>query len=163
MEKWKDVADYEGLYMVSNLGNIKNKNNKILKLTTNKKGYLKTNLSKNGKLKTVFPHRLVAEHFVPNPNNLPQVNHKNENKQSNEDWNLEWCTNQYNLNYGTARQRCAEKRRRAVTIWDLQKNILQDFNSVSDAANELKCNSGIICKVCKRKNHKYKNYIITYK
>ena len=109
-EIWKDIKGYEKLYQVSNLGNvrrIKFINNrtqkdkiKMLKLIKDKKGYLKINLWKNNKSKMFLVHRIVAETFILNPNNLPQVNHKDENKSNNCVENLEWCSKKYNNNYG---------------------------------------------------------------
>ena len=109
-EIWKDIKGYEKLYQVSNLGKvrrIKFINNrtqkdkiKMLKLIKDKKGYLKINLWKNNKSKMFLVHRIVAETFILNPNNLPQVNHKDENKSNNCVENLEWCSQKYNNNYG---------------------------------------------------------------
>ncbi len=126
-EIWRDIAGYEGLYQVSNLGRVKSlerttkrfngfkvceykDGNKILKQSKNYKGYLFVGLCKNGKEKKYKVHRLVAEAFIDNPNNLPQVNHKNENKECNISNNLEWCTNKYNCNYGTRNERIYKKK-----------------------------------------------------
>lgn len=114
-EIWKDIQGYEGLYQVSNLGNVKNKiqpylkQEKIYKKFSNSNGYLFVGLRKDKKRKFKYIHRLVAEAFIPNPNNLPQINHKDENKQNNCVNNLEWCTNKYNQNYGTIKERKKEK------------------------------------------------------
>ena len=119
-EIWKDVAGFEGLYQVSNMGSVKRiahdtttSNNKILHLPEKKlkpgklnSGYLYVQLHDlNGKqhLKTI--HRLVAQAFVPNPGNLPIVNHKDENKLNNNASNLEWCTHQYNNVYNDVNKR----------------------------------------------------------
>ena len=111
-EEWRDIKGYEGLYQVSNLGRVKSlirgtgnqfrfsKVEVILKPHLTKKGYFRLSLSKNNKRKSFQVHRLVAEAFIPNPNNYPQVNHKDENKTNNCVDNLEWCTNKYNCNYG---------------------------------------------------------------
>lgn len=117
-EIWKDVIGYEGLYQVSNLGRVKSlgnggsKNSKfsserILK-TCEIKGYLRVTLSKDGKQKQYSVHRLVALAFLPNPYNLPMVNHKDECKTNNACSNLEWCSVKYNNNYATRIQRIAE-------------------------------------------------------
>lgn len=114
-EVWKDIPDYEGLYQVSNLGNVRSLNYKrtneirVLKLCTHKSGYKYTHLCKDKVSKNYRIHRLVAEAFLPNPNNLPQVNHKDENKQNNCVDNLEWCTAEYNTNYGTRNERVRGK------------------------------------------------------
>ena len=87
-EEWKPIENYEDLYWVSNLGNVKSKR-KDKKLSINLDGYYVVNLSKNGKTKTFTVHRLVAKTFISNPDNLPQVNHKDENKLNNNVDNLE--------------------------------------------------------------------------
>lgn len=125
MEVWKDIEGYEGLYQVSNMGRVKSLGatnrvgwhlrEKILKQTIEPKGYLKVGLRKNNKIQTVRVHRLVANAFLPNPFNLPQVNHKDENKTNNHVENLEWCTNKYNNNYGSKPKKSAEAAKRKRT------------------------------------------------
>ena len=113
-EIWKDISGYEGLYQVSNLGDVRSLNYrrngelKLLKQATNKQGYKQISLYKNGKIKTYKVHRLVAIAFIPNPNNLPVVNHKDENPSNNNVNNLEWCTVAYNNTYGTRTKRASE-------------------------------------------------------
>ena len=154
---------FEKNYAVSNYGNIKNtRTGRILKLRKNPNGYLKTNISVNGKIQTVFVHRLVALMFLPNTNKLALVNHKDENKQNNCINNLEWCTNKYNSNYGTAKERTAKQRRKKVYQYDENNNLVEIFNSVTDVAKAMQCNTGIISAVCNGKFKKYKNYIWKY-
>lgn len=113
-EVWKDIKGYEGLYMVSSFGNVKSLNYrrsgiaKNLKLKNTTNGYKAVILAKEGKHKDRMVHRLVAEAFIPNPKNLPQVNHKDEDKHNNRVENLEWCTAKYNSNYGTGKERMAK-------------------------------------------------------
>ena len=102
-EIWKPIKDYKDYY-ISNLGNLKSlKFGKevFMALSEDKDGYFKVNLFKENKSKTKYIHRLVAEAFIPNPNNLKCINHKDENKHNNSVDNLEWCTTKYNNNYGT--------------------------------------------------------------
>lgn len=103
-EIWKDIPGYENIYWISNKGRVKSKN-KILKLSVHRDGYMKAGLCVNGKVRTYQVHRLVALAFIPNPNNLPQINHKDENKTNNCVGNLEWCTMEYNIFYGTGQER----------------------------------------------------------
>ena len=108
MEEWKAVPGYEGLYEVSNKGNVRNvRRNKLLRLQKNQ-GYIKVWLYKNGIVTGLRVHRLVAQAFIPNPDNLLEVNHKDEDKTNNSVDNLEWCTRKYNVNYGTRNIRMRE-------------------------------------------------------
>ena len=98
METWKAIKGYPN-YEVSNLGNVRNKKGNVLKPEETERGYLRVNLFNNGKVKHHKIHRLVASTFIPNENNFPQINHKDENKKNNKVDNLEWCTNWYNSHY----------------------------------------------------------------
>lgn len=110
MEEWRDIKGYEGYYQVSNQGRIRNTNSGRIRATyTNRFGYIGVGLHKDGEIHEKKIHRLVAEAFIPNPDNLPEVNHKDENKENNTVENLEWCTRKYNINYGTRNDRQKEK------------------------------------------------------
>ena len=135
-EIFKDIKNYEGLYQVSNLGRVYSiRNNKILKPKLNKCGYLSVNLKYKGSHVTKSIHRLVAEAFIPNQNDFPQVNHKDEDKTNNCVDNLEWCTAKYNINYGTCRERTAQHFRKPVLMFDLNNNFIKEFNSVAEASS----------------------------
>jgi predicted transcriptional regulator len=114
-EIWKDIEGYEGLYKISNFGNVKSfrqgtktgsKTEYLLKLTPNIKGYNQVTLYRNPNDRHKYlVHRLVAKAFIENPDNFKAVNHKDENPQNNKVDNLEWCTISYNNAYGTAKIR----------------------------------------------------------
>lgn len=117
-EVWRDVVGYEGLYKISNKGKVYSVARKdtigrkraglILKPKFHAEGYLRVTLYKNGTRKHKMIHRLVLEAFVENPNNYPEVNHRDENKNNNCVENLEWCTGDYNLRYGTRIKRMSD-------------------------------------------------------
>lgn len=114
-EIWKPIKGYDGLYEVSNLGNIASLNycgtgrRQNLKFKEQGMGYCTVGISKNGKAKTFLVHRLVAEAFVPNPENYPLVNHIDEDKLNNRADNLSWCTYEQNNNHGTKNKRISQK------------------------------------------------------
>jgi len=111
-EIWRDIEEYEVKYQVSNYGGIKNiQRDNLLKPVKTKNNYLVISLYNKGKKKRFYIHRLVANAFIPNFNNLPEVNHKDENKENNYTDNLEWCTKKYNKTYGTRIKRIADKKR----------------------------------------------------
>ena len=98
MEKWLAIKGFEGLYAVSTLGNVKNvRSGRILSPQQARGGYLFVQLCRNGHCKTCKIHRLVASAFLENPNNFPQVNHKNGDTADNRVSNLEWCSQEYNI------------------------------------------------------------------
>lgn len=126
IEEWKDINNYEGYYKISNFGRVKsvsrvaiNKHlipERILKNRKARNGYLRTNLSKDGVLKSAAIHRLVAEAFVPNYDNKPQVNHIDENKLNNRADNLNWMTAHENNNYATNQTRAHKSHMKRVKI-----------------------------------------------
>ena len=116
-EVWKDVIGYEGLYQVSDQARVRNNKGKILKqsVKVGKRVYYKyVKLYKDGQYRQGYVHRMMAECFIPNPDNLPIINHKDEDGTNNRLDNLEWCTVEYNSNYGNAKRNMSRgKRRRA--------------------------------------------------
>jgi hypothetical protein len=155
MEIWKDINGYEGLYQVSSNGKIKSsKNNKILALHKNTKGYKQITLHKNGDRKRKMVHRLVAEAFIPNPNNYPIINHKDECKDNCSVENLEWCTNKYNINYGTHNERVGASLKNGVTSkpiiqYDLNGKYIKEYPSMHEAARQLGVKQGGISMCCR--------------
>lgn len=161
IEEWRDIANFEGLYLISNLGHVKSVerykrnntgtqfvNERLRVLTPDKDGYLKVCLSKDGKRYVRSVHRLVAEAFIPNPDNLPVINHKNEDKQDNKVENLEWCTVRYNTMYGTGRIRTSMKQGKSVEQLDLDGNVIDEFYSMRVAAKITGIPQPNIHKVC---------------
>ena len=148
-ETWKDVVGYEGLYEVSNKGNVysvermdalgREQGGLVLKPKYNNRGYLMVSLYKNGKLKNRTVHRIVAEAFIPNPKGFLEINHKDENKSNNEIFNLEWCTREHNVKYGTSIERISKKVR-AVNIGTGE---VVTFNSTQEAGRKGYSASGV--------------------
>lgn len=164
-EVWKDIKGYEGIYMVSNKGRIKSLERKIetrnrwgkmerrfpgkiIKPSICKRtGYYNVVLNNSDGGKTFKVHRLVAIAFVENKNNLPQVNHKDENKINNCVENLEWCTAKYNSNYGTKTKRAAKAQSKKVAK---MKNggIIEIYDSLHDVTRKTGISFKNVCSVC---------------
>lgn len=149
-EIWKDIKEYENLYQVSNLGNIRSKKNgKIRKTQKDKDGHLKLQLHKNGVSKDYYVHRLVAQAFINNPTNAEIVNHKDENPSNNRIDNLEWCNKKYNNTYGTKITRQSQKIKREVYQYDIQGNFINKYDSVKEAGISLNINKANIANCCR--------------
>lgn len=161
-EIWKDIKDYEGLYQVSDLGRVKSldrfvccKNNttKLCKgrlLRIHKNDYLFVRLCNESIYKTKYIHKLVAQAFIPNPNGLPEINHKDENKLNNNIENLEWCTITYNNSYGTRTQ----KTRKRVYQCDIKGNIIKLWDGIRIASRELNIPSQQISQCCNKTKYR---------
>ena len=150
MEEWRDIKGYEGKYKISSYGKVKSlkyKDEKILRPSYDKDGYKQVILYNDGKGKKWFIHRLVAIHFLPNPNNLPQVNHKDEDKANNAVENLEWCTCKYNINHGTAKNKRAKSQGKQV----LCITTGETFYSIREAGRYYSINKAHIIECCKGK------------
>ena len=155
-----DIKGYEGLYAITEDGQVWGyKRKRFLKPIINKDGYLYVNLSKNGKYKSYRIHKLVAEAFIPNPNNLPQVGHKDEIRNNNEIYNLYWTNQKDNNNYGLHNERSAKAREKAIYCIELDKV----FSSQKEAAKELNLSAGNICSCLKGRNNTCGGYHWEYK
>ena len=171
-EIWKPIKGYEGLYEVSNFGRIKSLNyhrmgfEKIISASFDGSGYLVVVLCKNNTAIQYKVHRLVAEAFIQNPNNLPEINHKDENKTNNIYTNLEWCDRSYNVNYGTRNKRASisisksllnnEKICKPILQLSKEGVIIKEWLSAAEAEREGGYDNAHISKCClgQRKTHK---------
>jgi hypothetical protein len=153
-EEWRPVVGFEGRYQVSNLGRVKSINiantrkSGILKSEKSRDGYYQVTLTINGNRLHTGVHRLVAMAFIPNPDNLPQVNHIDEDKTNNCADNLEWCTQHYNICYGTTILRKSKKIQKVVVQKDLNGNVLNTFDSIRSAMIATGINECSISRVC---------------
>ena len=166
MEHWKSIAGYEELYEVSDLGRVKSLGygkEKILKSGKNTCGYLYVNLHKDGHVKTVRIHRTVATAFIPNPNNLETVNHKDEVKTNNTVGNLEWMSIKDNNNYGTRNKRAAESLSKQVQMFDKSTGeLLAIFSSIHEAERVTGIANQSISKCCLGKLKSSGGYVWRY-
>lgn len=202
MEVWKDIPGFDGVYQASTLGNIRRvggyvygDNGKryypghVMALATDKDGYKTVGLMKDKKYKTYKVHRLVAMTFIPNPNNYPQINHKDERKDSNNVFNLEWCSNKYNMNYGTRSARLSAKMKgvprpefrgpgsyfygkhwtgamnknsRKVAQYDLDGNLIKVYDAIAEAGRLTGINSSTINNVVRNIGHTAGGYKWAY-
>ena len=168
-EYWKPVVGYEGHYQVSNFGRVKSIKfgKEIILKQKIKDGYYYVGLSKNGIVKNYFVHRLVAEAFIPNPNNLPQVNHKDENKLNNSVDNLEWCDAKYNRNYGTINERLSKsqingKCSKIVIQYNLDGTFVREWPSAMECGRN-GYNNGHVAACCRGEQKTHKGFIWRYK
>ncbi len=162
-EIWKDIKGYEGLYQISNLGRVKSIKRVVARGTNykpikervlkagNNKGYAYVILCKYGKKKTVQVHRLVAYAFIPNPNNLPCINHKDENPLNNIVSNLEWCTHSYNNSYNELRVKAAISKRIPVLQYSKEGVFIREWSYSKEAEKELGISHRTIDACCKGK------------
>lgn len=159
-ETWKDIEGYEGYYQVSNLGRVKSfrKSSKmhkqdeyILTPTVANNSYAQVTLYRNSTRKKFLVHRLVAIAFIPNPNNLPYINHKDENPLNNSCDNLEWCTAFYNNNYGTARIRMVDSKSKPIEQLTLDNKLIAIYRSAKIASELLGINHKYLNQCCNEK------------
>lgn len=177
-EIWKDVPGFEGLYQVSHVGNVRSvtrtitrsdgrvyvKQGKLLKSFVTNKGYeyvMLNDAQHKQHLKTV--HRLVAQAFIPNPNSLPIVNHKDENKLNNDASNLEWCTQSYNMTYNDVNRRVSSKLKgrqayNAVHVIDESTGVI--YTSKQQCAKECKLRWNVLNDMITGKIFEFKGHRI---
>lgn len=149
-EIWKDIKDYEGIYQVSNLGRVKRvETDRILKGNKQTQGYLVVNLSKNNIASTKRIHRLVAQAFIPNPENKSEINHIDENKTNNRVNNLEWSTAKENINHGTRNKRSSKTKSIAIIATNLKTCESTEFYGARECARQLGLHQASITKVLK--------------
>ena len=160
-ELWNPCPNFEEKYLVSNLGRILsvgtyNTCKKGLINQHKKKGrngYMRVQLYDNNRYKTIDVHTLVAKAFIPNPNNLPMVNHKDEDKTNNDVSNLEWCDNKYNVRYSRAK---------AVDVYSKNGDYIETFDCITDAALKYGTQTTNISKCCKGKRKTASGKIFKY-
>ncbi len=162
-EIWKTIEGFEGLYEVSNLGRVRSldrirkagygsiakiKGKILVPQNINHKKYLVVNLYRNEVGKHYLVHRLVANAFIPNPNNLPEINHKDENPSNNNVSNLEWCDRKYNNLYGTAIERRSRTRGKVVIQCSINGDEIARYCSAREAARVIGKSQAAISRCC---------------
>ena len=180
MEEWKDIKGYEGLYQVSNKGRVRSlKHDKMIKPIQHSNGYLFVNLHKDGSRIHTSIHRLVANAFIPNPDNKPCVGHKNTIKTDNSIDNLEWCTYLENNNHPITRYRRSKTKKgippskntmdalikkmsKKVYQYTIDGIFLKSWNSVREASKNVGTFESNISFCCKHSNRTCKGYKWSY-
>ena len=177
-EVWKDIAGYEGLYQVSSAGKVRSldrvsmypngveyhRKGRIMKPKYGKLGYLRIMLyDRQGNRSIKFIHKLVASAFIPNPSNLSQVNHKDEIKHHNCVDNLEWCTRQYNMNYGSRTRRASLAESYPVLQFSKYGDFIKEWDSASEAYRKTGISRSGINACCRRERNTAGGYCWRWK
>lgn len=163
-EEWRPIRGFEDRYLISNTGLVFSKiSNRMLSPKIDRYGYKAISLSRNGKMKYTTIHRLVAIAFIPNPDNLPTVNHKDEDKLNNRSDNLEWATVKENDNYGTRNERMANsKKKNPIAQYDADMNLIKVHLGIKDAQRNTGVNRNSIRDVCRGKRPEAGGYVWRY-
>lgn len=172
-EIWKTIDGYPD-YMISSMGRVKSLDREILNRWGNgyrlikgkilkggkHRGYLYVSLSRNGKCKTFTVHKLVAQHFIPNPNNLSEIDHINTDRTDNRVENLRWCTHKENQNNTVTKSKMKLNKSKSKPILQFSKDgeFIKKWNSCSDIKRELGYNQSSISACC----HNMKSYHTAY-
>lgn len=175
---WKPIPNYEDVYVISSAGIVKRikyydaanikkyPNGNVLSLRPDKDGYLKVALTNKGKTETCFVHRLVASTFLDNPNNLPQVNHKNGIKDDNRVENLEWVSRSENIRHridvlGISLRN--KKGSKPVLQYTMDGTFVKEYPSAKEAGRIIQGSQGHISECCRGEKPHYRNYKWYYK
>lgn len=174
-EIWKDIKGFEGIYSVSNYGNVKRETTQrrngtgnyarqehILKQRINNKGYALVDLYKDNKRSQLLVHRLVAIAFLDNPFSYKVINHKDENPLNNKVENLEWCTQKYNMNYGTCPLKIGKANSKKVIQLGKSGSKIKEFPSIIEAERKTGISNGCIGEVLHGRRKTAGGYIWQY-
>lgn len=176
-EVWKPIKGFEGLYEISNKGRVRSlgrcvkcKNGKVIKHNgrimspgeTHGYQFLYLSDASTNRKERYYVHRLVAKAFIPNPECLPQINHKDECRSNNNVENLEWCDSKYNNSYGNHAKRAAEKLSIGIYMYDMFNGETRRYQSTAEVAKKLNLDTGHVAKVLKGKSDNHKGYIFMY-
>ena len=163
-EIWKDIKDYEGLYQVSNLGRVKSSyTNRGLTGYKDTCGYLLVGLYKNNIRSSKKIHRLVAQAFIPNPDNKSQVNHIDEDKTNNNVSNLEWVTAKENLNHGTRTERMSKTQSIPIIATNIKTGESKEFYGLRECSRQVGLHPQNISAVLKGRLKQTGGYTFKYK
>ena len=162
-EIWLPVVGFEGLYEVSNKGRVRSLfkgKNRILSMFAGT--YYNVNLNKRGVHSRSDVHRLVAKAFIPNPDNLPEVNHKNEDKLDNRVENLEWVTHKYNIAYSHNIEKSHDKQKKRTEVFDLQGNSFGVYESAREVCRQFGLPQGNVADILRGRGKSIKGYTFKY-
>ena len=161
---WVAINGYENIYEINELGEVRRiETGNVLKGHLSSDGYRRIGLTVSGKTKLFLVHRLVANAFIPNPNNYPCVNHKDENKSNNSINNLEWCTYRYNLNFGTRNIRANHSRKKPILQFSKNGDFIREWDSVTDLKGATGMDISHVSSCCRGKRKTANGYRWQYK